>query len=235
MPDHIHLLVKAVSAEALSKIMTAELCALTRSLLPPGSRLWQPAAPPKLIPNLKHLLRNVRYVHLNPCRDGLASDPLEWEWSTHRDATGTAFPGWLDRSTLELAMGGSPRSFSKRIHDYISADPSVRVGGTVLPERLPASDLVASLSSVEWAVLQATRASGASRLSATPARRLMLLACERIGRVSRARLSEWLEIQPRAIQEVLSVPVSAREVAALEAVFALLSARQRFEGARRSG
>jgi hypothetical protein len=227
MPDHLHLLVEYASAEELLRLMRVELSAFARRI-GEGS-LWQKIGLPSLVPNLLHLKRQARYIHLNPCRAKLVADPLQWEWSTHREAVGAAFSTWLDRETLERATGFGPRDFAIRFHQYVSSDPDVRVDGTPLPTRQPPSDLLASLAGVEWAVLQAMRASMDSRLRTTSERRLMLLAAERLaGGCDRARQAEWLGVTSRTIQNIIRAPASPAEEAALKAAFWLLSDRPRF-------
>jgi hypothetical protein len=84
--------------------------------------VWLPASPPEPLNDSKHLKRTLRYVALNPCRDKLASDPLAWPFSGHRDAVGLAIPGVLPVVRDPVWH-----------HSYVSGDPSVRVDGTELP------------------------------------------------------------------------------------------------------
>lgn len=42
-----------------------------------------------------YLLELVRYIHLNPVRSGLISDPAEYRWSSHRAYLGLDRVGWL--------------------------------------------------------------------------------------------------------------------------------------------
>jgi hypothetical protein len=228
MPDHLHLLVEFASAEALRRLMAVELSSFARSL--GRGPLWQPISLPTSIPNLQHLRRQIRYVNLNPCRAKIVDDPLKWEWSTHRDVIGATRGDWMDWETLGRAFGYSSESFARRFHEYVSADPDVEVEGTELPERIEAGQLVASFSSIEWAVLQSTRVSARDLRMSTPERRLLLLAAGRLGGASRERMSEWVGIRPRAIQDALRAPVSAVEERALKRVFWLLSDRRRFGG-----
>ena len=71
---HLHLLVEAPSEAALSAMMRTELAAFSRRFFP-SQGVWQPSPEPEVIRNSLHLRRQIRYVHLNPCREGLASDP----------------------------------------------------------------------------------------------------------------------------------------------------------------
>jgi hypothetical protein len=54
-------------------------------------------------PRLQH--RQVRYVHLNPCRDRFANDPLVPVWSTHRGAIGGEVDPWVSAERLSRALG----------------------------------------------------------------------------------------------------------------------------------
>lgn len=64
----------------------------------------------------------IKYVHLNPCRSGLAPDPLAWPFSTHRDACGLALPGVVPQACHVAGF-----------HRFVSSDPFVAIGGTPLP------------------------------------------------------------------------------------------------------
>lgn len=66
--------------------------------------------------------RDMRYIHLNPCRAGLCADPLAWAWSTHRDRVGLSLNPVLraDRQPQQT-------------HRYVSGDPSTAVDGTPWP------------------------------------------------------------------------------------------------------
>jgi REP element-mobilizing transposase RayT len=47
----------------------------------------------------------LRYIHLNPVRAGIASDPAEWIWSGHRGLSGMADDKLLDASALAEQRG----------------------------------------------------------------------------------------------------------------------------------
>ncbi len=122
MPDHIHLLLgHGEGGRRLGALMSgyARFRNVRRGTL--GVHIWQRAPPPEFVEPDKRM-RNLRYVHLNPCRKGLVQDPLAWPLSTHRD-----FVGLSARSELIVAN-------PERLHAYISGDPSVDPAGTRLPE-----------------------------------------------------------------------------------------------------
>lgn len=145
MPNHLHVIVEARSPAEMRRALAYAIRALARVT---GTRgVWEPVPPPSPIPDRKHLLRQVRYVHLNPCRDGLTADPLSWPWSTHRGVLGAEMDPWVDARRLAQALGKPRRGFGEWLHAYVSADPSVAVAGTP-PPRVHAVDGFAAASLV---------------------------------------------------------------------------------------
>ncbi len=121
MPDHVHLLherkVRAQFGHALRSY------ALWRNAHRGGSGpVFGEQPPAEPVPGAVKERRTVRYIHLNPCRAGLVSDPLAWPWSTHRDKVALARP-------VLLAPHPRPHDF----HRYVSGDPTVAIEGTLLP------------------------------------------------------------------------------------------------------
>lgn len=99
----------------------------------------------------------MRYVHLNPCRAGLASDPLSWPWSTHRGLIGAELDPWVTTEALAGALGRPARGLGEWLHGYISGDSTVAVEGTELPAPARPTNLPgALLSTVRAAALSAT-------------------------------------------------------------------------------
>jgi hypothetical protein len=86
--------------------------------------LFAPLPPAEVLLTASKISRQIRYVHLNPCREKLVGDPLTWPFSTHRDACGLAVPRVVPRV-------GDP----DRFHRHVSSDPDCRVDGTDLPTR----------------------------------------------------------------------------------------------------
>ncbi|MFH1467126.1 MAG: hypothetical protein ABIO70_22270 [Pseudomonadota bacterium] len=122
MPDHVHAVLGAPAvARWLAALRGYARWRSGRACAAAGPT-WMPLEPPEILPGWKHQRRTVRYVHLNPCRDGLANDPLGWPFSTHRDAVGLAAPAVI-----------APTRDAVSFHAYVSGDPSVEVAGTTLP------------------------------------------------------------------------------------------------------
>ncbi len=165
MPDHLHLFTLRVDPAALRGAMSghARWIACRRG---EPTRLWRGYAEPEPITNPEHLQRTRRYVLLNPCRGSLVADPLAWPWSTHRDATGLAWP----RARKVVA---DPDDF----HGYVSRDRSVDPTGTDLPNH-GLYIAAPSYAQVEAAVSAVTR-TPVAWLRGKPVHRRRLIRCLR--------------------------------------------------------
>lgn len=142
MPDHIHVL----TPEDVRVSLAAALSGFARwRNHRRGERgpMWCPLPEPSPVVGDLKIRRNIRYIHLNPCRAGLVSDPLAWPLSTHADAVG-----------LSLRPVRRRMHHPVRFHAAVSGDPSVRPEGTDLPVGIIG---VPELHSVEAAVSMAAR------------------------------------------------------------------------------
>lgn len=155
MPDHVHLLLPHGTGRLrLVALMSGYARFRCRQRPSGGTALWEPTPEPEAVSRDKER-RNIRYVHLNPCRKGLVGDPLAWPLSTHRDFVG-----------LDASRGSLLHARPQRFHAYVSGDPSVSVEGTALPEvRYEHFDFFAVRDAVSAVlrVLATTRPRGPSR------------------------------------------------------------------------
>ncbi len=117
---------------------------------------FEPIPAAELLADEQKIRRSLRYLHLNPCRDGLADDPLAWAFSTHRDACG-----------LMVQPVVPPRRDPAGFHAYVSADPHVSITGTPLPggqlARMPVLDVLAAVSAVTRTTLSGMKQRGPAR------------------------------------------------------------------------
>ena len=222
MPDHFHILLETSLPEHTKLTLAHWMAGFARKHFL-GQSLWNPIAPPTAIHDFHHLKRQVRYVHLNPCRRELVRDPLAWEWSTHREAVGAAASDWLDVGTLMKAFKAPPRTFKEIFHQYVSADPSVDVAGTSLPKASDPEKLIAPASALQAAILQAGRGISGSRAT----RRQIVMLGNQMG-ARPAVISKAAGLSPRSVRHILSRPMHERDSAVLKAAVLLLSAPDRF-------
>ncbi len=195
MPDHLHLLLPhSDPGERLGAAMSA-YARWRNARRRDSGPVFAPAPPAVALPNEEHARRTVRYIHLNPCRAGLATDPLAWPWSTHRDAVGLAARPIRPRHR-------DPESF----HAYVSGDPSVHVASTPLPTT-PWGDF--TWADARDAASALTRAPLDALLARGPARTLALLTAWYHGPRDANILAAHAGMLPNAVRRATTA-VSAR-------------------------
>jgi hypothetical protein len=212
MPDHLHLVTDHPDAEMARRRLAQTLRHFTRRFAP-AKRLWQtPEA--TVIRTVSALRRPVRYVALNPCRAGIASDPLEWPWSTHRDVVAAVVDPWVTADRLATVLQRPWPGFESSHHAYVSADPAVAVEGTPFPR--PTPQTVAprtSLAAVARAAASATRATPMDVRHPGPTRALFIRLASSQGWRDSTQLAEVCGTTPwtirwhrRAPDEMLLAP-----------------------------
>lgn len=194
MPNHLHQ-IEATDDPRASRIRLARrLGAFARAR--GYARLWERLPEPTPIADLKHLRRQVRYVHLNPCRAGLVGDPLCWRWSTHRGAIGAELEPWVTPRRMARCLAFRGPGFTNWFHAYVSGDPNVRVAGTPLP--VP----VAPHEVAEIPLGAIIAAAGAATLDARTERHLAVLLAYDQGWRHAAQLARALGITPQAVRRL---------------------------------
>ncbi|MBI4705347.1 MAG: hypothetical protein HY744_29935 [Deltaproteobacteria bacterium] len=162
---------------------------------------WEPLGPAEVVPDLKHLRRLVRYLALNPCRAGLADDPLRWPWSTHRDVAGAIVDPWIDADRLAAALGLPARGFAEAHHRYVSASGSVSTASTRFPCRAEPVDVaVQPLAALAAAAAAATRTTPADIRREGPTRALFLQLAGRHGWRRTGQLAAMCGIHPASVR-----------------------------------
>ncbi len=97
MTNHVHLAIQ-MGDIPLSKIMQNLSFRYTRWINQREKRvghLFQGRYKAILVDGDSYLLELVRYLHLNPVRAGMVSDPIEYPWSGHRAYLGEMQQPWL--------------------------------------------------------------------------------------------------------------------------------------------
>jgi putative transposase len=115
MTNHLHLLIQ-VADVPLSRIMQNLSFRYTRwSNWRKGKsgHLFQGRYKAVLVNADQYLFELVRYLHLNPVRSGMAKDPLEFPWSSHRAYCGKENIPWLS-TDLTLSAFGKRRDTARR-------------------------------------------------------------------------------------------------------------------------
>jgi len=210
MPDHVHVLVQIeheVALRTFARVLSAFRRRMQARVQGTLTFDWEPLpAPEKVQRDKRHIARTVRYIHLNPTRDSLCNDPLEWEWSTHRDWVGAVARPNVDRARWARAMGRRMPSCIQWLHEYVSSDPSVSHSRLVADPTpwLLAGEKDASLGVIASAVPRALRSPcSATREFGAVERRLFLLSAARWTRYRAAELARYVGCHPTAVRKLI--------------------------------
>lgn len=195
MPDHVHALYGWNVTASLRRAM-ASFARWRNHRRGADGRVWRTMPAPELVVAGPKRPRVERYVVLNPCRKHLCADPLQWPWSTYRDALGLA--AWPVRSAVS-----DPHGF----HAYVSADPTVAVQGTELPTPFGGvlegagglSTLVDAVSAVTRTPIEELRRRG-------PARTGLVRSARAFGGWPHREIAALAGITQRSVRRITPVP-----------------------------
>ncbi len=204
MPDHIHLVHREDRRTALAPALRGYARWWNARRGRRGA-LWGRQPRVDFVPRGVKRRRVLRYVHLNPCRARLVSDPLAWPLSTYRDALG-----------LALDPACAPSVDPIRLHAYTTGDDSVSFavqppGGGHLPEgeRAALRAIEGAVSEISRVPLLALRRRGVARsLAVRSARALTAIGVSRIAShfdISRQAVYAMGEAKEREVELVARV------------------------------
>jgi hypothetical protein len=134
MPNHLHVL-DAGDPGRLHERLRQLTSGISRKLK--LARLWEQVPNPTEIRGPAHLERQVKYVHLNPCRASLTDNPLAWPWTTHRGLVGAEVDPWLGKSRIAPLVHKPLDGFEQSFHAYISDCSSVLRTQRHFPRAMP--------------------------------------------------------------------------------------------------
>lgn len=112
MPNHMHLLVETPS-RPLSEFMRGLNTAYTMSFNRRHRRVghvFQGRYKSHVVEKDAYLLELTRYLHLNPVRAGLVTQPERYPWSSYREFLCQAAAPWLSNPDTALAQLGRTRT-----------------------------------------------------------------------------------------------------------------------------
>jgi hypothetical protein len=188
MPNHLHLVAPTIDANAERERLRRLLASFAREF--ELGHVWGPVPEPRPLVTKDKVARQVRYISLNPSRPFrlgnddvvLVSDPLSFEWTTHRDAIGAIVDPWVTAAAIAEACGIETADPVAWLHKYVSSDPHVAVAGTPVP----VAAVSGSIEQLVLAVCAAHRAEPDAIRRRGPARKTFLAAARRLGLPARA-------------------------------------------------
>jgi len=82
MPEHIHLLIGEPEHHSIARAMQGLKQATSRHIAPNQGPLWEPRYYDFNVYSGRKRIEKLRYIHRNPVRRGLVTDPADWLWSS---------------------------------------------------------------------------------------------------------------------------------------------------------
>ena len=104
LPDHFHVLISARDEDISNLMRKIKLSFSTNYRKIIGRRqmrIWQYRFWDHIIRNQEDLNQHIDYIHYNPAKHGLVSDPGHWRYSSFQDykKQGAYEPGWGAKET----------------------------------------------------------------------------------------------------------------------------------------
>jgi putative transposase len=97
MTNHVHFAIRIAEAPlgATMSIIASRYARAKQRRLTTTGHLFERRYRARLVDADRYLLALVRYIHLNPVRAGIVSEPRDYRWSSHRAYLGAPRPWWL--------------------------------------------------------------------------------------------------------------------------------------------
>lgn len=111
MSNHFHLLGTPQDEEGVPHLMQSLGRSYVRYFNAAQGRtgtLWEGRYKSTLIQAERHLLACMAYIDLNPVRAGIAADPAEYPWSSHRHYLGSRADKLVTPHPLHWELGNTP-------------------------------------------------------------------------------------------------------------------------------
>lgn len=123
MSNHVHLALETGPVH-LSRIVLALHGSYAQAFNQRHQRvghLFQGRYKAFLVQKTSYLLALVRYIHENPVKAGLVSEPRLYRWSSDRFYQGAYAPDWLDTHGLFQLLGADPGRAARRYRSFMTS------------------------------------------------------------------------------------------------------------------
>lgn len=123
MSNHVHLALET-GPVPLSRIVLALHGSYAQAFNQRHQRvghLFQGRYKAFLVQKTSYLLALVRYIHENPVKAGLVSEPRLYRWSSDRFYQGAHAPDWLDTRGLFQLLGADPGRAARRYRTFMTS------------------------------------------------------------------------------------------------------------------
>jgi len=123
MPNHYHLLVRQDGDEPAGNLPQSVFNSYSKAYnkrYGHSGTLFEGRFRARPIQNSSHLSHLCRYIHGNPVKDGLVTDPADWNWSNYLDWLGERDGNLVDREFIQCQFG-SAQEYRKFLFQYLAS------------------------------------------------------------------------------------------------------------------
>jgi REP element-mobilizing transposase RayT len=108
MPNHYHLLLRQDGNKPAGNVPQSVFNSYSKAYnlkYSHSGTLFEGRFRAKPVQTTAHLLHLCRYIHGNPVKDGLVSDPADWPWSNYLEWIGERNGTLIDREFINMQFG----------------------------------------------------------------------------------------------------------------------------------
>lgn len=138
MTNHLHMLVQ-ISEAPLGRFMlriASQYARAVQARLETTGHLFERRYHAVLVDADAYLLTLVRYIHLNPVRAGLVTNPAAYDWSSHRIYLGDQRCRWVTTGFTLRMLSDQPDKAAAKYRDFMGTPEPCRWGiGNLTPHR----------------------------------------------------------------------------------------------------
>jgi REP element-mobilizing transposase RayT len=133
MTNHIHVLIQVgeIPLGAFMQRIATRYARAVQSRVPTTGHLFQNRYHALLVDVDRYFLALLRYIHLNPVRGGMVTNPTDHPWSSHRAYLGLADEPWLTTDFGLGLFGDDVARARQRYREFVSR------AGSVVGDQLP--------------------------------------------------------------------------------------------------
>ena len=120
MPNHFHLLVRQNSEKIIAKWVQKVLSGYVQAFNKQNDRkgtLFESSTKPKIINSNEYLANIIHYLHLNPIKAKLVSDPSNWEYSSYNNWSSDSENSMISKK-IRLEFYNSGNEYKMSFKEY---------------------------------------------------------------------------------------------------------------------
>jgi REP element-mobilizing transposase RayT len=121
MPNHYHLLLRQDEKQPAGNVPQSMFNSYSKAYnlrYSQSGTLFEGRFRAIPIHSTSHLFHLCRYIHGNPVKDGLVTDPADWQWSNYLEFIGDRKGSLVDAQFIETQFGGG-QAYKQFLFQYL--------------------------------------------------------------------------------------------------------------------